>query len=61
MTDTATSQSDSFNYHYNSNFWPTLSRNDLWGPKIAKSCTILRDDYTKSYIQKRPLALVLGS
>ena len=36
-----------------------MTRNGLQGPKMAKIQRILRDAYTKSYVQNRLLALVV--
>ena len=38
-----------------------VTRNGLQGPKKAKIQRILRDAYTKSYVQHRSLALVVGA
>ena len=38
-----------------------VAQNDLWGPEIAEILRLQRDDSTKSSVQNRPLALLVGT
>ena len=38
-----------------------VARNDLFGPEIAENWRLRRDDFNKSSVQNRPLALVVGT
>ena len=38
-----------------------VAGNDQWAPEIAEILGLQRDDSTKSYVQNRPLALLVGT